>query len=122
MGNRGSKDCPVVAKDGGFVHTDDGFRLINISLDANQDGQGVTAGSICFIVVLTLVILWILKKLWQKCKKCCDKRKPILPMISFERPQQQSQKQPQQQPPRNDNRVAGPAADWQAADVPRLSL
>lgn len=45
------------------------MRLIEINLDANNDGRSVSAMSILFIMVMTLLGLWIVKKNWQKVRR-----------------------------------------------------
>ena len=43
-----------------------GFHLVELNLDANSDGSGVSPWSIVFIVVATLICVWFLIRL----KKC----------------------------------------------------
>ena len=47
---------------------DNGFKLIQVNLDANADGNGISPWSIVAIVTATLLAVWILTRL-RRCYK-----------------------------------------------------
>ena len=72
MGEGPSK--PEVIGDDAKVHcdTDNGFKLIQITLDWNNNGDGVTAASIIFIMLTTVLLMFIIRKLynmWQSFRR-----------------------------------------------------
>ena len=44
--------------------SDEGFKLIQVNLDANQNGDGITIATIVFIMVMTVLGLFLLRKLY----------------------------------------------------------
>ena len=65
MGGGDSK--PNVVGDEAKVHcdTDKGFKLIQINLDWNNNGDGITTASIFFIMVATVLLMLIIRKLYS---------------------------------------------------------
>ena len=65
MGGGDSK--PNIVGDEAKVHcdSDKGFKLIQINLDWNNNGDGITAASIFFIMVATVLLMLILRKLYS---------------------------------------------------------
>ena len=68
MGKGESK--PTVIGDEAKVHcdSDKGFKLIQINLDWNNNGDGITSASIFFIMVATVLLMLTVRKLygmWQ---------------------------------------------------------
>ena len=79
----GDESKPIKVGDEAKVHcdSDTGFKLIQINLDWNNNGDGITAASIIVIMVATVLLMLILRKLysmWQayrknRIRKCnCD--------------------------------------------------
>ena len=54
---------------------DNGFKLFQINLDANADGNGISPWSIVAIVTATLLAVWILTRL-RRCYKNHIRSKP----------------------------------------------
>ena len=54
---------------------DNGFKLIQVNLDANADGNGISPWSIVAIVMATLLSVWILTRL-RRCYKNHIRSKP----------------------------------------------
>lgn len=93
MGKGESK--PTVIGDEAKVHcdSDKGFKLIQINLDWNNNGDGITAASIFFIMVATVLLMLTARKLygmWQAFRQkkyrkynCEDIRMRPLPNRNF---------------------------------------
>ena len=66
MGKGESK--PTVIGDEAKVHcdSDKGFKLIQINLDWNNNGDGITAASIFFIMVATVLLMLRCYLLWER--------------------------------------------------------
>ena len=74
------------------MKNENGLHVFTINLDANQDGKGVSPWSIVAIMVGTILLMAVLRKLWQCCKKHRQR-------VGFALPYQiQMQPQPQQPP------------------------
>ena len=54
---------------------DNGFKLLQVNLDANADGNGISPWSIVAIVTATLLAVWILTRL-RRCYKNHIRSKP----------------------------------------------
>lgn len=54
---------------------DNGFKLFQINLDANADGNGISPWSIVAIITATLLAMWILTRL-RRCYKQHIRAKP----------------------------------------------
>ena len=47
-----------------------GFKLIQVNLDANNNGEGLTVASIIFIICVTVISMLIIKKLYEVYTNC----------------------------------------------------
>ena len=62
----GSKTTKPTSLKAGEVNckSDQGFKLIQINLDANENGDGISIATIFFIMVMTVFGLYLLRKLY----------------------------------------------------------
>ena len=71
MGNPGSKPQNMDLTDSVVKNkNENGLHVFTINLDANQDGRGVSPWSVVGIIILTIIMLLVLKKLRDCCCKC----------------------------------------------------
>jgi len=86
MGNPNPKPAPLIENSNVACKSDEGFKLLQVNLDANQNGDGISIATVCLIMVSTVVLLAVLKKLYSMCTNCyvqnrarfhVDYRRPI---------------------------------------------
>ena len=86
MGNPNPKPAPLIEDSNVACKSDEGFKLLQVNLDANQNGDGISIATVCLIMVSTIVLLAVLKKLYSMCANCymqnrarfhVDYRRPI---------------------------------------------
>ena len=83
MGSEHSTPRPTVMAKEASVRSADGMRIIEINLDANNDGHSASSGSIVFIIVATLVCAWLVRLIWRKCRKYRVKiNRNVLPVVN----------------------------------------
>ena len=70
MGNPNPKPAPLVEDSNVACKSDEGFKLLQVNLDANQNGDGISIATVCLIMVSTIVLLAVLKKLYSMCTNC----------------------------------------------------
>ena len=70
MGSPNPKPAPLIEDSNVACKSDEGFKLIQINLDANQNGDSISIATVCLIMVSTIVLLAILKKLYSVCTTC----------------------------------------------------
>ena len=70
MGKPYPKPAPLIEDSNVACKSDEGFKLIQINLDANQNGDGISIATVCLIMVSTIVLLAALKKLYSVCTNC----------------------------------------------------
>ena len=70
MGNPNPKPAPLVEDSNVACKSDEGFKLLQVNLDANQNGDGISIATVCLIMVSTIVLLAVLKKLYSMCTHC----------------------------------------------------
>ena len=70
MGKPYPKPAPLIEDSNVACKSDEGFKLIQINLDANQNGDGISIATVCLIMVSTVVLLAVLKKLYSMCTNC----------------------------------------------------
>ena len=121
MGGGGSTPAPpVIMATEASVRSDNGFRIIEINLDANQDGHSVSTGSIIFIIVATLVMAWLIKLAWRKARKYrLNINRNVLPLHA---PNQFRMAQIGPQPAINAAAAPGTQAPENVLPVPQLNI
>ena len=67
MGPRNAKPDKLEAVE---CKSDHGFKLIQVNLDANNNGEGLTVPSIIFIICVTIICMLIMKKLYEVYQNC----------------------------------------------------
>ena len=67
MGNSDPKPAPLIEGSNVACKSDEGFKLIQVNLDANQNGDGISIATVFLIMVSTVVLLAVLKKLYGMC-------------------------------------------------------
>ena len=70
MGKPYPKPAPLIEDSNVACKSDEGFKLIQINLDANQNGDSISITTVCLIMVSTIVLLAVLKKLYSVCTNC----------------------------------------------------
>lgn len=70
MGSPNPKPSPLIEDSNIACKSDEGFKLLQVNLDANQNGDGISIATICLIMVSTIVLLAVLKKLYSMCANC----------------------------------------------------
>lgn len=70
MGSPNPKPAPLIEDSNLECKTDEGFKLLQVNLDANNNGDGISIATVCLIMVSTVVLLAVLKKLFSICTKC----------------------------------------------------
>ena len=70
MGSPNPKPAPLIEDSNVACKSDEGFKLIQINLDANQNGDSISIATVCLIMVATIVLLAVLKKLYSMCANC----------------------------------------------------
>ena len=67
MGNPNPKPAPLIEGSNVACKSDEGFKLIQINLDANQNGDSISIATVFLIMVCTVVLLAVMKKLYGMC-------------------------------------------------------
>jgi hypothetical protein len=70
MGSPNPKPAPLIENSNVACKSDEGFKLIQFNLDANQNGDSISIATVCLIMVATIVLLAVLKKLYSLCANC----------------------------------------------------
>lgn len=75
MGNKPSPSPLPIAASVAKSKEDNGWKLFQLNLDANADGNGISPWSIVAIILATLLAMWILIRL-RRCYKQHIRAKP----------------------------------------------
>ena len=82
MGKPYPKPAPLIEDSNVACKSDEGFKLIQINLDANQNGDSISITTVCLIMVSTIVLLAALKKLYSVCTNCYVQNRAILEFLN----------------------------------------
>ena len=65
-----SKPQPIIQDSNLESRSDDGFKLIQFNLDANNNGDSISVATIFFIMISTVILMALLKKIYAWCMNC----------------------------------------------------